>query len=447
LFISGNRENLPDAVVPLGLLYVIAATPEHHHKTFLDLCFEDEPQDAVKEQVLRLEPDLVAISMRNIQNNDYSGVSDNLDYYRSIIDAVRSVSQAGVVLGGSGFSVMPRELMHRLMPDFGVSGEGELAFPSLLEVLENQGLGMDRIDSLYHWAGAKLVENPRNGSFLRLDDVQVPDRSLANPRYYALAGIDSIQTKRGCPLRCDYCTYPIIEGRVGRLRSPRLVVDEMFQALETHPGIDHFFFVDSVFNLPRGHALEICHELVRRGWKTPWTCYANPLGFNRELAEAARAAGCEGMEIGSDSGSDRVLKQLKKGFGVEHIRGMHKLCVDAGIKDCHTFILGTQGECIEDVRETLDFAADLDPFGAIFMTWVDDHESIEPQLREQRRGLRREIEELLRSSKYRRPHWSVPSLGINFSSRLFASLRAIGLKGPLWQHARTQVLQSPVQRY
>lgn len=436
LFISGNRERLPDAVVPLGLLYVMANTPEHHHKTFLDLCFEDQPQLAVKTHIQYHRPDVVAISMRNIQSNDYSGVADNLDYYQSLIGAVRSVSQVPIVLGGSGFSVMPRELMVRLMPDFGIPGEGEHVFAALLEVLQNEGRGLDQIGALCHWVDGKLVVNPRVDTFLDLDGVKMPERGLVDPHYYALAGIEPVQTKRGCSLQCDYCTYPIIEGRVGRLRNPRLVVDEMYQALEAHPEIKHFFFVDSVFNLPRRHALQVCREMVARSWETPWTCYANPLGFDRELADLAKAAGCEGMEVGSDSGSDRVLKQLKKGFGVGHIRSLHALCKDAGIKDCHTFILGTQGERIEDVGETLDFVADLDPFSAIFMIWVDDHESVEPHLREQREGLRREIEALLLSRPYRRAHWSVPTLGINFDSRLFSRLRASGLNGPLWQHAR-----------
>lgn len=423
-------------MVPLGLLYVMANTPDHHHKIFLDLCFEDQPQLAVKRHIQHHRPDILAISMRNIQSNDYSGVADNLDYYQSLIDTVRSVSQVPIVLGGSGFSVMPGELMVRLMPDFGISGEGEHLFPALLEALQNGGQGLDSIGGLCHWVGGKLVENPRTGTFLDLDGIKLPERQLVSPHYYAQAGIESIQTKRGCPMRCDYCTYPIIEGSVGRLRNPRLVVDEMYLALETHPKIKHFFFVDSVFNFPRHHALQVCTEMVSRGWETPWTCYANPLGFDRELVDLAKAAGCEGMEIGSDSGSDRVLQQLKKGFDVAHIRNLHALCQDTGIKDCHTFILGTQGERIEDVRETLDFVADLDPFSAIFMIWVDDHESVKPHLREQREDLRREIEVLLLSRPYRRSHWSAPTLGMNFGSELFCRLRASGLAGPLWQHAR-----------
>src|SRR5262249_3464484 len=165
--------------------------------------------------------------------------------------------------------------------------------------------------------------NPPEPRFLDMDALPVPDRRLVDARYYERYAIDSVQTKRGCPLRCEYCTYPRIEGRVGRARLAAAVADEMFRALEDQPRIAHFFVVDSVFNLPRAHAKSVCRELTGRGWTVPWTCYANPLGFDAEFAELAKRAGCAGMEVGSDSGSERVLERLRKGFGVAEIRRLH----------------------------------------------------------------------------------------------------------------------------
>ena len=106
------------------------------------------------------------------------------------------------------------------------------------------------------------MSNPPPPAFFDLANLPKLDRKLLDPRYYERYGIESVQTKRGCPLRCDYCTYPIIEGRVGRLRTPSAVVDEMFLALDQHPDINHFFIVDSVFNLPRTHAKK-CALAVR----------------------------------------------------------------------------------------------------------------------------------------------------------------------------------------
>jgi radical SAM superfamily enzyme YgiQ (UPF0313 family) len=440
VFISGNREKLPDAVIPLGILYVMASTPDRHAKSLVDLCFERRPVDALRARIRELRPDVVALGIRNIQDNDYSGIGDSLAYHADLIAALRETTSAPIVIGGSGFSVMPEKLMAHLRPDFGISGEGERAFPELLDAIEGRPERLPEIENLHRFENGELVSNPPSGRFLEMDDLAEPDRSLVDSLYFERYGIDSIQTKRGCPLLCEYCTYPRIEGRVGRVRDPAAVVDEMARAQDARPDTRHFFIVDSVFNLPKAHAKQVCRELIRRGWTLPWTCYANPLGFDRELADLAKAAGCAGMEIGSDSGCDEILASLRKGFGVDQIRALHDLCKTAGIPDCHTFILGTRGETLDHVQRTLDFIVDLDPFSAILMLWVDDEEALDPELRKRRQAFREEIAAILLERKERSPHWIVPPLGINFDSNLFRRLRRAGLYGPLWQHIRLPVV-------
>lgn len=438
LFVSGNREKLPDAVIPLGLLYIMANTPDRHERILTDLCFEADPIAALADAIREHTPDLIAISMRNIQNNDYTGLPDNLAYYERLVSLCKRESRAPVVLGGAGFSVMPRELMERLGADFGIAGEGERAFPQLIEALES-GAGIDNVGGLYHRLSASdedIRRVPAPPDFIDMAKLTAPDRNSVNRRYFRHYGMDSVQTKRGCPLRCDYCTYPTIEGRKGRARTAESVVDEMFASLEQNPDINHFFIVDSVFNLPRSHAKRVCIELIARRWQIPWTCYANPLGFDQEFADLAREAGCAGMEIGSDSGCDEVLKQLHKGFTIEHIHKLRAICEQAGIPDCHTFILGTRGESLNDSKRTLQFLKELDPFAAVIMIWTDDYEALDPVLREQRLALRSQIEELLLTEAQGNPHWSMPGLGVNFSEPLFERLRSAGLSGPLWQHVR-----------
>jgi len=134
-FVSGNREKLPDAAIPLGILSVLASVSERHATTLVDLCFEDQPQDALARRLGEFKPEVIGLGMRNIQNADYSGVADTIDYYAELLRVIRSVSDAPVVMGGSGFSVMPAELMERLQPDYGIAGEAEGAFPELLEAL------------------------------------------------------------------------------------------------------------------------------------------------------------------------------------------------------------------------------------------------------------------------------------------------------------------------
>src|SRR5262245_35040792 len=434
-FVSGNRDRLPDAVIPLGLLYVMAATADRHETLLVDLCFEDRPFEALARRIGEFDPDVVALGMRNIQNADYSGVGHSLDYYREVVARTRAVTDAPIVLGGSGFSVIPTELMHHLRPDYGISGEGERALPDLLDAIAS-GQGFERIGSLHRFRDGELVTTPPARAFLDMDRLPKPDRTHVDRRYYELFGIDSLQTKRGCPLHCEYCTYPIIEGRVGRARDPLRVVDEMEELLDQAPRPNHVFVVDSVFNLPNSHAKAVCREIARRRIDLPWTCYANPLGFDAELAQLMAAAGCAGMEVGADSGSDEVLKRLRKGFDTGQIRRFHELAVAAGLRDCHTFILGTAGEDLDDVKRTLDFVVDLDPDSVILMLWTDDAESLDVGLAERRRALREQILDLLRAHRDEFAWWSIPAIGVNYDPRLFQTLRRRGLHGPLWQHLR-----------
>ena len=142
------------------------------------------------------------------------------------------------------------------------------------------------------------------------------------------------------------------------------------------------------------------------------------------------------MEIGSDSGCNHVLERLRKGFTTDHIRRLHDICKDAGILDCHTFILGTKGETMDDVRQSIDFIVDLDPFSAVIMVWVDDDESLDPELRKERMKLRNNVNNLLLDHQNDFPYWSMPGLGINFDENRFRALRKTGRHGPLWQHLR-----------
>jgi radical SAM superfamily enzyme YgiQ (UPF0313 family) len=442
-FVSGNREKLPDAVIPLGILWVAASLPDWHEKIVVDLCFAEEPFDVLRNRLDDFQPDVVALGMRNIQRADYSGTTDTIAYYAKLLETIRAATRAPVVLGGSGFSVLPAELMHRLRPDYGIAGEAEGAFPALIEALE-QGEGLEGIGNLHRFVDGALVSNPPARDFLDMDQLPFPDRSLVDPRHYAEYGIEGLQTKRGCPLRCEYCTYPIIEGRVGRTRAPNVVIDELESILEDQPDLKHVFMVDSVFNLPKTHAKDICREMIDRDISIPWTCYANPLGFDAELAELMAAAGCAGMEVGADSGSDRMLDALGKGFTTKQIRSLSKLAQHAGIPDCHTFLLGTPGETLDDVLRTIEFIIDLDPFGAILMAWVDDYAALDPALAKERRKLHESVVGVLEEHKTEFSWWSIPSLGVNYDPTLFEMLRKRGFHGPLWQHMRQ--LTAPVSR-
>jgi radical SAM superfamily enzyme YgiQ (UPF0313 family) len=379
------------------------------------------------------QPDVVAIGLRNLQNMDYTNIEANIANYRELVRTVRQHSNVPVVLGGGGFTVAARALMEDLGADFGIAGEGEESFPQLLEALERPPATLDHIVRLYYRRDGELVFTGNGATFLDVNAYPQPSRKLVDERYYAEYGIESLQTKRGCALQCDYCTYPLIEGNRSRMREPARVADD-FMTICERPGVEHVFIVDSVFNLPPRHAKKVCSELVARGNRTPWTSYVSPVAFDEELAELMVAAGATGAEIGSDSGCDDVLDRLRKGFRTDKIRRLSSLSKAAGLKDCHSFILGTRSESLDDVQRTLDFIEELQPFAAVLLVWVEDSEVIDTQVERERRRFRDSIYDLVGRRASLQPRWIVPRLGIRYDPRAFKVLRKYGLRGPLWQH-------------
>lgn len=433
-FVSPNREHLPDPVLPLGVLYMMGVVGETHERTLIDLCFEDKPLQTLADRLSEFGPDLVAVSMRNIQNADYTDTGTTLAYYDEIMRTVRQHTGAPVVMGGGGFSLIPVELMVRFCLDYGITGEGERAFAELVARLAEGSHDVTGIPNLLGGRNAPQGGGLYEREFLDLRRNIQPDRHWVDPRYYQYSGITSIQTKRGCAMQCDYCTYPLIEGRAIRQRVGDVVADEWEAMIEEHPAIDHVFIVDSVFNLPPHHAREVCDALISRRIETPWTCYLNPVRFDQGLADAMARSGCKGVEIGSDSGTNEGLTRLKKGFTTEKIRQTSRICRSAGIKDCHTFILGTRGESLDDVKRSLDFIEDLDPYSAILMAYKDDREAVDDKLAAELGAFRALVLETIRVHAAPKTRWVVPSLGMRFSRRLFSALRKGGIRGPLWQH-------------
>lgn len=432
-FLSVNQEKMPDPVVPLGILYLMANIDSYHQQELWDLCFEKNPADFLQTKIKSFNPEIIAIGVRNIQNNDYSGTKENISYYKTITGLLRTYTKAKLIIGGSGFNIMPKELMHALRPDYGITGEGERSLKLLINTLENKGKNKEKIPNLLYFKDSKLVVNPVSKDFIKIDELNPPTKEHLTPDYYKYHGIDSIQTKRGCIMKCTYCTYPKIEGKKYRLRSPKKVVAEMAYTLKKNPLIKHFFIVDSTFNLPIDHAKEVCQEMINYRLNTPWSCYINPSQFDSELTGLMAESKCAGIEIGTDSGDDEVLKNLKKGFTTKHVLKLHSLCKQVGIKECHTFLLGGPGEKYQQTVQTLNFLEDLNPHAAIIMIWKDDLESLNCGLEAKKIQDNKQILKLVKEKAKGKTNWVVPALNINFNYKLFQFIRKRKIRGPLWQ--------------
>jgi hopanoid biosynthesis associated radical SAM protein HpnJ len=231
-------------------------------------------------------------------------------------------------------------------------------------------------------AGGRALEGIRGLSYRRPDGqvVHNPDREILTdmdrlpsvvpvykrdlrPENYYIGYLRypylSLYTGRGCRSRCTFCLWPqTVGGHVYRTRSVKSVLTEAALARELFPQVKELFFDDDTFTDDRRRAEEIARGLGKLGWT--WSCNAKA-NVPRETLAVLRDNGLRLLLVGYESGSQQILINIKKGLRVERARQFAADCHDLGVTVHGTFILGLPGETKETIRETIDFARQVNP--------------------------------------------------------------------------------------
>jgi len=352
LLIAANTERLNMVTIPLGLGLVCAATRSAGHEVaFLDLLREPDPRGAVRRAVADFAPEVIGISVRNIDDQCREDPRFLLEPVREVVQECRAGSTAPIVLGGAGYSIFPREALAFLGADYGVAGDGEAAFVALLERLA-AGRSPAGLPGVYRAGGAPRTARAQSPD---LDVLPLWDEALALPATEELW--IPVQSRRGCPNDCSYCSTSRIQGRRIRRRAPRQVAEAI--ARLARAGHRRFYFVDNSFNLPERHALELCEALAALDPPVVWRCILYPQRVREELVRAMAAAGCREVSLGFESGCPRILREMNKRFTPEDVRRTSDLLAAHGIRRFGFLLLGGPGETRESVEESLAFARSL----------------------------------------------------------------------------------------
>ncbi|MFW6113826.1 MAG: B12-binding domain-containing radical SAM protein, partial [Actinomycetota bacterium] len=366
LAVSANRSNLIMPAFPLGLSWVSSALKAAGHDVrLLDLRFSERPRRYLAEVIRAFNPDLVGVSLRNIDNQDMLNPLSFVPEASEVVRVVKAVSDIPVVLGGSGFSIFPASCMREIAPDFGVAGEGELSLPMLLRVLEGRGR-LEEVPGLLWREGDELRQNPM--VFIEdMGELPVPDHMEVDLDLYwrrwgteGLPGLAAVQTRRGCDRRCIYCSTPGLEDRRLRLRPREAVMEEV--GLLTRGREDReIHFVDSLFNIPVKYSAALCGDLSRHCPGIRWRTTYNPSVVDEELIALMARAGCRLVMLGNESGCDAMLENLGKGFHLDKVREAVRLIRGYGMRLHLYLLLSGPGETRESVAESLRFLEQVSP--------------------------------------------------------------------------------------
>ncbi|MDP2689319.1 MAG: radical SAM protein, partial [Deltaproteobacteria bacterium] len=267
-----------------------------------------------------------------------------------------------VVLGGPHPSVRAEETLS-ISPfiDFAIRGEGERSFAELIEALGKNG-DYGGIKGLSYRSGKRVVHNPPVEFIEDLDSIPYPARDLLmNKDSYTPEDMGLIMTGRGCPYACTFCSSSGVWNRGTRARSIENVLGEV-RKVQAEYGTVQFSFKDDTFTLDRKRVMEFCKAVEGKGLRINWDCNVRVNLIDYELLKRMKSAGCNGIKMGIESGSDRVLKEvMKKGTSVAQIRRASGIARKASIHWTGYFMMGLPTETREEMHETLRLMRQIRP--------------------------------------------------------------------------------------
>ncbi|MBI5789567.1 MAG: cobalamin B12-binding domain-containing protein [Candidatus Schekmanbacteria bacterium] len=305
---------------PIGLTYIATALKNHQVKIF-DPNVYDYPEcfKELENEARNFQPDIVGISIRNIDTANRKDPFVNFKTVKPTIQAVKRVNpNIAIMAGGTGFSIYANEIMEYLPEiDYGIYLEGEETAVDLLANLN----APERVKSIFYRKNGQVIFTGRRDlpDFSDFPITRKDPEVIDMAKYIGpLHNIIGVQSKRGCVFNCTYCSYLFLNERKLRLRNPGSVVDEIVELVDKY-GVKGFTFVDSVFNIPEEHARGICHEMIKRNVNVEWGTWLTPIKLSKDFLLLLREAGCRHIGFSTDAVTDKGLRSLKKGYAVREI--------------------------------------------------------------------------------------------------------------------------------
>jgi len=290
------------------------------------------------------------------KNYDIIGISSTSLHYGDLVKISKFCRALNpnttIIAGGQVASFHAKELTNKKFVDGVVVGEGEMAFFNIAMKMKNH-TEITKIQGLYTSKGYT-----KGNCLQNLDVLPLPQWDFLELDSYIPTL--PIQTMRGCPYSCAYCKETRFWEKPVRFKSEKRVVEEIKHNVESY-GIKTFRIVDSCFNAFPKRTKKICNRIQKENLDIKWTCYARADNLSNVLVESMAQAGCISVDIGAESGSNKILKAMCKHSSPQKIKNAIKICKHAGMLVHTNFIIGFPGETKKTIFDTVSLIKEAKP--------------------------------------------------------------------------------------
>jgi radical SAM superfamily enzyme YgiQ (UPF0313 family) len=332
LLINPNTYKAPP-VLPVGLEYLMPALKKHNHECdILDLTFSKKPLEKLKNKLKNKTYDIIGFSIRNIDTCLFFNNEFFLSKFKEMIEIIKNYN-IPVVLGGSGFSASPDEILDYLKGDFGIIGPGEVALPHFLKL----------------WKSKVLDNKIINGWDYGLDnefEVLRAEEIKYNP-YIKKEGIVGFSTHVGCSNSCPYC---IEANKKVYYREIENIIKEI--GILTAQGYHNFHLCDSEFNESLDFSKAFCEAVIENSPKFKWTLYMKPYPYDEELFHLLGKTNATLITLSVES--DEKIQSGNR-YSYNDLEKIIKYCKKYGIELAIDLLTGYPSENVQSTKNVIRF--------------------------------------------------------------------------------------------
>ena len=373
LLIRPKNESVPQGIVstqyPINLGYLASWLKKNNVDVkLLDLEVEELDNSQLLELIKEMKPVIAGFSCMTATiiagHNIARFIKENFPDIKTVVGGVHSTA------------IPERTLEEFSCFDIVVRGEGEISLLELYKAIASGG-DISKVKGLmYRSRGAGFIDTSLRPLIEDLDILPFPDRGLSHINLYKRThtsrafsrlnkNISEIMTARGCPYSCIFCASKVTFGSKVRYRSVKNITAEMEECITKYK-TNHFSILDDTFTFKKEVLYPVCDYLKSK--HVTWDCFTRVDRLDEELVRKAVESGCEKISFGLESGSEKILKLIKKGITIDGMKKAFSICRKSSLRYIEaTFMLGNHPlETMDDIKATMDLIMELDPDLAAF---------------------------------------------------------------------------------